>query len=130
MAESRKKTHKWLLGDCSPDIVGEEAGGGDLILSHYKMQLPTLEQVLRHLIHIKSDSKYKNKANPFVAMIVASEVLKLWDMAKIPTMGAQWVENRVVPKLDRYNSLVKDKFKQHPKAVKNREDFTISLAED
>ena len=100
MTELRKTTHKWLLGDCAPDIVGEETGGGGLIFSHYKMQLPTLGQVMRHLFHLKSDSRYRNKANNVVAKIVASDVLGLWDMAKIPTMGAQWVEKRVVSELD------------------------------
>ena len=125
--KSRSDSDLWLIGTCTPHIVGE-GKDGTLQFSHYKKQLPTNKDVLKHLFHLKkTNSESRNISLKTHSEIVISDVLNLWELAKIPTV----TKNNARVKLENlFNSLRKleeEKNMTHKKVVDNRAKFEAQL---
>ena len=86
---TRTSEEVFLLGSISPDIIGEdkdeETGDMQLIYSFYKKNLPTKRMVLQNLFHLKKH-ELKGAVLNVVLKAVMDQVLKIWDMSKIPVM--------------------------------------------
>ena len=120
----RKDSHKWLVGDCSPDIVGQ--GDGGLVFSHYKSQLPTNKQVLRHFFNLRMGSMSKDPVTNS-ADVVVEKVFSIWESAKVPTVTRYWAKKKLLSLYEKWRKLEKEKGKSHVKSLQNREEFISKL---
>ena len=102
--KSRSEVVKWLVGDVAPDIVGENEDGV-LLFSHYKSQLPSHRDVLKHVFHLKQEGM-KNAPIVDIADEVVLEVQVVWDKAKIPTIGRHFIKKRVINLFNKWRSIL------------------------
>ena len=122
---SRSDLEIWLVGSCSPQIIGEM--DGKVQFSHYNNQLPTRRDVLKHLFHKKKEEQNLKIPLKMHCAAVIDEVMIRWEKAKIPTI----TKNNATMKLEKlfqlWKELEKNKKKSHSKAAKDREVFIKSL---
>ena len=116
MAPSLKSDFNvWLVGSCQPENVRED--------SHYKDQLPTKGQVLRHLFFLKKTT-LKGRPLQDVVAEVCGKVMDIWYLAKIPSLGEKQVKRNLEKMFNNWRLLQKNMKKVTEKEVKNRGDFS------
>ena len=122
---SRSDGFKWLIGDCTPDIVGEE--NGTLVYSHYNKQLPTNRQILKQYCFLRMDKD--NKITPLTDLldIVLKDVFEIWDKAKIPIQTKFWCKSKISELLSNWENLKKLKNRNTVKEEDKRKLFVENL---
>ena len=119
MAPSLKSDFNvWLVGSCQPENVRED--------SHYKDQLPTKGQVLRHLFFLKKTT-LKGRPLQDVVAEVCGKVMDIWYLAKIPSLGEKQVKRNLEKMFNNWRLLQKNMKKVTEKEVKNRGDFSDQM---
>ena len=117
----------WLVGSVEPlQIVGEETGPGGHpipILSHYKRQLPTNHEALKHLFHLKKIDMKGQKLSAISEKVV-TDIFAIWNMAKIPTITKINAKIKLEKMYNKWLWLQKSEKKETEKEKQNRAEFT------
>jgi hypothetical protein len=105
----RKETEIWLLGQTIDTIRG--------------VKLPSNGDVLRRMFFL-TEKKINIKE---ASITIHSELVDIWDKAKIPTRDKQHILTKIKCKYEQYRSLQKSKTKKTEKQKSNEARFQDSL---
>ena len=140
MSSTRAKYEHWLIGSASSvlkeDFITRDLDDGSLDLASSlpfsgPLQLPTKMQALKLFWFFKDETGRFNTwrySNSDIQGIVAKIVIHYWrNLAAYETVDQSSARRQVKRLVDVYQKLLKNKKKDQPKAIKDRESFLSDL---